>query len=395
MFNAYPQQRTSWKFVVPLCLAGGLCLVLYASFEASEDDRPLSSDDPSLKRMQPFLSSQSFEIGLWTRQKPTGDETSTAPDMSRSSAEVERLRQQLLLERSRIAEQSAEIARLRGSVTPQPAQTVQDFDPTVHIAADTKESDASIPDSLWREPPLLDKEATSSSRLEKQWNYDDSPPQTGGSTREALKAVEKENTITVKAGDREIVLQISKPETTLEPPSHRPGSEVLETSFAEVGNSTQQVLASPRSNFSDSVSDASGPPSGPPSSRDSEKSATQITVRSGQQSIVIQVRDGSEEVRLPPRAEDKAPDKELSLNNTSGAPMVLPEVETAKAVPELPEPSALPQDTTLSLSPEGPGPSLRGVQGIQGAPERSLPEEEAATTTKGYSAYANLAFRTR
>eukprot|EP00439_Symbiodinium_sp_Y106_P052054 s2947_g6.t4 len=159
--------QTSWKFVVPLCLAGGLCLVLYASFEASEDDRPLSSDDPSLKRMQPFLSSQSFEIGLWTRQKPTGDETSTAPDMSRSSAEVERLRQQLLLERSRIAEQSAEIARLRGSVTPQPAQTVQDFDPTVHIAADTKESDASIPDSLWREPPLLDKEATSSSRLEK------------------------------------------------------------------------------------------------------------------------------------------------------------------------------------------------------------------------------------
>ena len=161
--------------------------------------RPLSSDDPSLKRMQsmayglrsqvftlrpgalallqprPFLSSQSFEIGLWTRQKPTGralakylefaleslvricshisptsapgDETSTAlrpylimktghisrhgmgdfqrPDMSRSSAadlgcsgtarqhvaedccveaEVERLRQQLLLERSRTSE---------------------------------------------------------------------------------------------------------------------------------------------------------------------------------------------------------------------------------------------------------------------------------------------------
>ncbi|CAE7823549.1 unnamed protein product [Symbiodinium microadriaticum] len=149
---------------------------------------------------------------------------------------------------------------------------------------------------------------------------------------------------------------------------------------AEVGNSTQQVLAS-RANVSESVSDPG---------RDSEKSATQITVRSGQQSIVIQVRDGSEEVRLPPRAEDK----ELALNNTSAAP-VLPEVETAKAVPELPEPSALPQDTSLSLSPEAPGPSLRGVQGIQGAPERSLPEEEAATTTKGYSAYANLAFRTR
>lgn len=381
MFNAYPQQRTScWKFVVPLCLAGGLCLVLYASFEASEDDRPLSSDDPSLKRMQPFLSSQTFEIGLWTRQKPTGDETSAAPETSRSSEEVERLRQQLLLERSRIAEQSAEIARLRGSVTPQPAKTVQDFDPTLHSAADTKETDASIPDSPWREPPLLDKEAASASQLEKQWNYEDSPSQTSGSTRDALKAVEKENTITVKAGDREIVLQISKPETTLEPPSHRPGSEVLESSFAEVGNSTQQVLAS-RANVSESVSDPG---------RDSEKSATQITVRSGQQSIVIQVRDGSEEVRLPPRAEDK----ELALNNTSAAP-VLPEVETAKAVPELPEPSALPQDTSLSLSPEAPGPSLRGVQGIQGAPERSLPEEEAATTTKGYSAYANLAFRTR
>lgn len=205
MFNAYPQQRTScWKFVVPLCLAGGLCLVLYASFEASEDDRPLSSDDPSLKRMQPFLSSQTFEIGLWTRQKPTGDETSAAPETSRSSEEVERLRQQLLLERSRIAEQSAEIARLRGSVTPQPAKTVQDFDPTLHSAADTKETDASIPDSLWREPPLLDKEAASASQLEKQWNYEDSPSQTSGSTRDALKAVEKENTITVKAGDREL-----------------------------------------------------------------------------------------------------------------------------------------------------------------------------------------------
>ena len=95
--------------------------------------------------------------------------------------------------------------------------------------------------------------------------------------------------------------------------------------------------------------------------------------------------------------------QELALNNTSAAP-VLPEVETAKvrtsqvcysehvagrrggialpeAVPELPEPSALPQeatgqlatafagcvalaqDTSLSLSPEGPGPSLRGAFG--------------------------------
>eukprot|EP00435_Cladocopium_sp_Y103_P038820 s933_g10.t1 len=104
MFDAYPRQRISYsKVALPLSLVALLCLVLYAVFESAglDDARP-DSEDPSMKRMRPFLSSQSFEIGLWTRQKGSSPSPSSASARS-SSPEVEELRQELEKARVRLA----------------------------------------------------------------------------------------------------------------------------------------------------------------------------------------------------------------------------------------------------------------------------------------------------
>lgn len=115
MFDAYPRQRISYsKVAIPLSLVALLCLVLYAVFESGEDARP-DSEDPNMKRMRPFLSSQSFEIGLWTRQK--GPSASASASGRSSSPEVEELRQELEKARVRTEKQAAELSKLRGSMS--------------------------------------------------------------------------------------------------------------------------------------------------------------------------------------------------------------------------------------------------------------------------------------
>lgn len=127
MFDAYPRQRISYsKVALPLSLVALLCLVLYAVFESGEDARP-DSEDPNMKRMRPFLSSQSFEIGLWTRQK--GPSASASASGRSSSPEVEELRQELEKARVRTEKQAAELSKLRGSMS---AGSKEDLDEALH-----------------------------------------------------------------------------------------------------------------------------------------------------------------------------------------------------------------------------------------------------------------------
>jgi len=183
-----------------------------------------------------------------------------------------------------------------------------------------------------------------------------------------ITTLEKDGTITVKAKNQQIVFQINT-ETT-----PAPGSREGDLREVEAGNVTQVLLS--KGNFTDAE----------PSRDSRDKSATTIMVQSGQ-SIVIQVREGSEEVKLPFRA--VLSEKDSSQNATSAVPLPAtpPEAEAVKAVQELPEPAMLPKD-------EGVVEGVKGVSPALAQEKSSIPVEES-TSTKGFSAYANLALRTR
>jgi len=324
MFDAYPRQRISYsKVALPLSLVALLCLVLYAVFESGEDARP-DSEDPSMKRMRPFLSSQSFEIGLWTRQKGSSASPSSASVRS-SSPEVEELRQELEKARVRSEEQAAELSRLRGSMSAGSKDLDDDEAPVTKTAP---KSAAEIPESLWREPPL-----TSSTR-----------------------APQEDSTITVKTGDKEISIQIGKELSTSSTSLQMRGADQIGDGDSEV-STTQAKATSFRANATDAKIRGDG-------------DGTLITVRSGQQSIVIQVREGEQVTTSSPTTTD--------ITNTT---LVIE--NPVKALPDVPE-----------LPPEPKAEEPVDVEGDK--VETPVPKTESeASTTKGFSAYANLALRTR
>lgn len=343
MFEAYPQQRISYaKVLLPLSLMAMLCLVLYAVFESSvEDSRP--DEDPSMKRMRPFLSSQSFEIGLWTRQKGAA---SSEPALHKvASQEVEELREELERARARSQEQAAELSRLRGTA----AKTSLIAEEDQEASSSTNPSKApEIPVSLWRQPPDTMLEASTSVKETV-------------AAKETVKEA-KDSTITVKTGDKEISIQIAQDVSKNSNTSASRGTGDVDEG-ADV--STTQMATTMRSNATDAkFSDG--------------KDGTLITVRSGQQSIVIQVRDGEQ-------VTTSLPSTTLMADNATSAVESL-----VKALPDLPELPPEPkkiEEMKVSMD----------VALDKGDKVEAKPEAEAAlaSTTKGFSAYANLALRTR
>lgn len=346
MFDAYPRQRISYsKVAIPLSLVALLCLVLYAVFESGEDARP-DSEDPNMKRMRPFLSSQSFEIGLWTRQK--GPSASASASGRSSSPEVEELRQELEKARVRTEKQAAELSKLRGSMS---AGSKED-DEAVHgeeapPAPVTKTAPASaaaeIPESLWREAPSTSRAPEETPKTEKE------PKES-----EAVK----DSTITVKTGDKEISIQIGKELSTSSTSLQMRGAEQIGDGDSDVSTTQAGMATSLRANATDAKIRGEG-------------DGTLITVRSGQQSIVIQVRDGEQVTTSSPTTTDSS--NTTLLENPLKA---LPDV------PELPpEPKA--EEPMMDVEPKGDKVEI---------PPKT---ESEASTTKGFSAYANLALRTR
>lgn len=343
MFDAYPRQRISYsKVALPLSLVALLCLVLYAVFESGEDARP-DSEDPNMKRMRPFLSSQSFEIGLWTRQKGSSASPSSASVRS-SSPEVEELRQELEKARVRSEEQAAELSRLRGSMSAGSKEDLDDGDEPTKTAPG---SAAEIPESLWREPP-----STSSTRAPQE-----ETPKTEKEPKEPKEPeAVKDSTITVKTGDKEISIQIAKELSTSSTSLQMRGADQIGDGDSEV-STTQAKATSFRANATDAKIRGDG-------------DGTLITVRSGQQSIVIQVREGEQVTTSSPTTTD--------ITNTT---LVIE--NPVKALPDVPE-----------LPPEPKAEEPVDVEGDK--VETPVPKTESeASTTKGFSAYANLALRTR
>ncbi|CAK9064235.1 unnamed protein product [Durusdinium trenchii] len=343
MFEAYPQQRiSSSKIIAPLSLVAVLCLVLYAAFESSSHDERLESlEDPGMRRMRPFLSSRSFEIGLWTRSKGhEGHPSSSDAASAESAEEVAQLRQELEKARVRTEQQAAELSRLRprsparGSSAGE--RPVEDSEPDA--SKDAPKEAPEIPPSLWREPPEVSPAPTPSPR--------------GEAPVPDVKEEIKDSTITVKTGDKQIILQIGKEPETSSTSQGWQGKGVETTTQASV------VLA----NATESKGESDG---------------TLITVRSGQQSIVIQVRD--EQATASPSSTSS-----LELTNTTALAAV-------KALPELPELPPLAEEVVPNRESE----TFAGLAAEVDVSTTTEPEEEESTTTKGNPAYANLALRTR
>ncbi|CAE8611516.1 unnamed protein product, partial [Polarella glacialis] len=135
MFAAYPPSSSNtrqqhrpqpiarhvyWRLLLPLCLAGFICIVCYANFVTAAD-KGLENDAPGLKRMHPFLASPGYEIGFWTRQRDTSTAGLEVAGRSPAAAgsQVLELQQQLEAERARTAAQQVEIGRLRGFASSQ------------------------------------------------------------------------------------------------------------------------------------------------------------------------------------------------------------------------------------------------------------------------------------
>lgn len=319
-----------------------LCLVLYAAFESSShDERPESLEDPGMRRMRPFLSSRSFEIGLWTRSKGhEGHPSSSDAASAESAEEVAQLRQELEKARVRTEQQAAELSRLRprsparGSSAGE--RPVEDSEPDA--SKDAPKEAPEIPPSLWREPPEVSPAPTPSPR--------------GEAPVPDVKEEIKDSTITVKTGDKQIILQIGKEPETSSTSQGWQGKGVETTTQASV------VLA----NATESKGESDG---------------TLITVRSGQQSIVIQVRD--EQATASPSSTSS-----LELTNTTALAAV-------KALPELPELPPLAEEVVPNRESE----TFAGLAAEVDVSTTTEPEEEESTTTKGNPAYANLALRTR
>lgn len=355
MFDAYPQQRISYaKVLLPLSLMAMLCLVLYAVFESSvEDSRP--DEDPSMKRMRPFLSSQSFEIGLWTRQKGS---TSSEPALHKfASQEVEELREELERARARTQEQAAELSRLRGTAgKTTPLNAEEDDEEAEKSSTNPGPKAPEIPASLWRQPPDTFPEKETSTMNVKETVKD--------AAKETVKDT-KDSTITVKTGDKEISIQIAQDVSKNSNTSALRGTGDTVDEGADV--STTQMATTLRSNATDAkFSDG--------------KDGTLITVRSGQQSIVIQVRDGEQ-------VTTSSPSTTLMADNATSAVESL-----VKALPDLPELPPEPkkiEETKVSMD-------VALDKGDKVEEKRPTEVEAAlASTTKGFSAYANLALRTR
>eukprot|EP00930_Biecheleria_cincta_P059374 TRINITY_DN45107_c0_g1_i1.p1 TRINITY_DN45107_c0_g1~~TRINITY_DN45107_c0_g1_i1.p1 ORF type:complete len:474 (-),score=98.47 TRINITY_DN45107_c0_g1_i1:187-1608(-) len=259
MFTAYPQQPRygCWKLILPLLLAGVICLVLYISVESSEEESGAEpGDEHGLKRMHPFVSSQSFEIGLWTRSKASDSSMRkpkpTPPPLPTEPPELLRLRLQLERERARSVEKDTEIAQLRGAAEAAARQSSSAsdvhqsrsvFDEAPHQETVTAErgeltTPEPIPESLFRGPPQqepMSSMAVASAAAAKvpsavgsgeaarpgQPAPAPAPPAAApapstmpsaasvGSAVAPKKKDHGESTITVKAGGQDITLRIS------------------------------------------------------------------------------------------------------------------------------------------------------------------------------------------
>lgn len=437
MFAAYPHQQRNglWKLLLPLLFAGLGCLVLYATFETSYDDArrdAVSQDDAGLTRMKPFLSSSNFEIGLWTRQRSSaGDNTMRRPDvLPLSSDEVAALKQQLEETRARAKVQELELAKLKGeSLNPElPTSEVpsklsveeSSVEATTSTVPQTTTQEP-IPESLWRSPPEnndqeLQEGITSTMETTKL-----------GSATAPQTVAKGDNVIIVKTGGKQVTFQISKEESVPSATQQQSGSpnnleELAPKSGPNVmppGKLLPVLSSESASSLNDTIVQSAPSRSGVTLSQNSD---TQITVKSGQHAITIEVK-GSEDVagqKAQPLASPNATD--TSVKKLEGedlhrpvaavapsAPKELPVLDTSlEALPPVAAPLQLSsspskqQDDTIarSLPDMTPSTHLIPSQSVsQAKPESAAgsPEvyDSVRTAQKESASFANLAIRAR
>lgn len=442
MFAAYPRQQRHglWKLLLPLLFAGLGCLVLYATFETSYDDARRdagSSDDAGLTRMKPFLSSSSFEIGFWTRQRSSdSDNTRTRPDVSPPSTdEVAALKQQLEETRARAKLQEVELAKLKGPslpLDPEP-QTSEVHSklavPELSVEATTSTTTQTttqqpIPESLWRSPP-----ENNDQQLEEAITSTIASSTTPGSTT-TTQAIAKEgdNIIIVKTGGKQVTFQISKEERAPSASKQQPGPpgklEELEPKNGPNTVPEGKVVPVPSSEFPSSLNSTieQSASSGSSGLLLAQNSDTQITVKSGQHAITIEVK-GSEDVagqKVQPSASPNATD--ISANKLQGqepdrpfaavapsAPKELPALDaSSKAFPPVAAPIELPsltskqQDDSIAraLPDMTRSSDLDPLQAVSPAKSESSDgpaeaDDNAKAAQKESASFANLAIRAR
>lgn len=449
MFNAYPQQRrpSCIKFILPLSIVGVVCLVLYAYFETSEDESS-QHDDPGLKRMHPFLSSQSFEIGFWTR---SASKANAPPSPTQAPEELLNLRQELEAERERSAQKDREIVELmrqgasassselqaerarsaqkeeeiakllRGGTLAVSAQTlagkgvgdpVEDSRPQdATVESEDVTTPAPIPESLFRGPPqqeptAVNMQAQASLRGEAFQPVIAStlpptlPPAAIVSEAAAPKTNEyQDSTITVKTGGKEIIFQIGQDHS--QDPTHdkavtaavattpRPQAAQAALSTSNSSSSPERVLPKSTLNVTEEQSRASKP--------SARKEATQITVKSGQHSVTIELRGSdqsqkAEAVAGPPAAAVSAPPQNTT---TSPPPTTKPAVQDAPDLPDYVAPipaQALATKTGSQNVQSTPAASSQKSADVSPA---SPAQSKGLGSTDAAGSYANLALRAR
>eukprot|EP00931_Biecheleriopsis_adriatica_P090918 TRINITY_DN64823_c0_g1_i1.p1 TRINITY_DN64823_c0_g1~~TRINITY_DN64823_c0_g1_i1.p1 ORF type:complete len:456 (+),score=107.37 TRINITY_DN64823_c0_g1_i1:127-1494(+) len=455
MFNAYPQRERHayWKLFLPIIVIAAMCLVLYSAFEYSEGDSRMDDEVSNLKRLHPFLSSQSFEIGLWTRQKGADalkPKKHTPPPLPLPADELSILREQLQLERSRTAQQQSELIRLRGAVAAAEAKSSQQAVPPTSPPLEVSAED-SIPESLWKEPPVQEattktpalKALAPASSVSAQAPLALPKVSTSVPTAAPAKLDSQDSTITVKAGGKEIILQISQDQkdipaaaatpATAEVPAAAPAGAPAALSSSNVGQFTTlapQSAARPEeetkseANTVGSKSNSTSSEGSKANGQDDSDSGTQITVRSGQQSITIEVRqsDDDREAKAAPvvssvRAEDSlvaqntsvpvspaptlapkaallAPPAALDSSPASAAPVsVLPE----RALPQLPdyEPPEVKVKDSAAAGDSDSQPAALPTKVPESAAAAAEVVSDKPGASAGSPAYANLALRAR
>eukprot|EP00930_Biecheleria_cincta_P046500 TRINITY_DN32073_c0_g1_i1.p1 TRINITY_DN32073_c0_g1~~TRINITY_DN32073_c0_g1_i1.p1 ORF type:complete len:460 (+),score=96.90 TRINITY_DN32073_c0_g1_i1:95-1474(+) len=459
MFNAYPKQNKPicWKLIVPLSFVGMACLLVYGYFESSAEE--LSSPD-GLKRMHPFLSSQNFEIGFWTRSMPKA----SAPPLPTESPEFLSLRQaleaerarsalkdkeiadllrqgvaasstQLEAERARSAQKDEEIAQLRrgGKSVASSQASVNSPDKDSHHREEVVERDelttpASIPESLFRGPPqqeLLpkDMQAQSSPRGEiappviAPTLPPTSPPAAVVSeVATAPKSNEhQDSTITVKTGGKEIILQIGEGHhqeqaadaavtaavaTTSRPQAaHTAPKQPLTLDPSNSSSSAERVLAKSISNVTEEQGKAAKP--------SARKESTQITVKSGEHSVTIELRGSdqgkeAEALAAQPAAAMIAP---AQNSTTSPPPTTKPAVQDPPDLPDYVAPAPAQRVATKSGSQDEMSAASAAEAAAEETSETSANVPSAplaapaqpvdSSSNDEASSYANLALRAR
>lgn len=423
---------------MPLSIVGVVCLVLYAYFETSEYE----SSHPGLKRMHPFLSSQSFEIGFWTRSEPKAN---APPLPTQATEELLNLRQELEAERERSAHKDKEIADLlrqgasvssselqkdkeiaqllRGgalaaSTQPSAGKGVDDPDEAsspqdAAIESQDVTTPAPIPESLFRGPPqheltAINMEGPASLRGEvvRQAIASTSPPTLPPAAIVSEAAAPKTNehqdsTITVKTGRREITFQIgqdhskdsTRDEAATVAVATTPRPQAAHAALGASNSSSLRERALPQSilNVTEEQSRAA--------KASAHKEATQITVKSGEHSVTIELRgnDQGEKAKAvaagPSSASVIAPPKNTS---TSPPPTTKPAVQDAPDLPDYVAPSAAQSLATKTGSQnEQSLPAATSQKSANVPPAPPSPPAQPTGSNDGTSFYANLALRAR